>query len=278
MALAHCSDNLFFKISLAEWSLHRSLQKGEISNLDFPRIARTRYNIDAIEYVSVFFQDKADDKEYLQQLKDSCRKYNVISLIIMVDDEGNIGHIDQAERHIAVKKHLKWIRAANFLGCHSIRVSLQGEGCKESLKKAAVDGLTILCDYAELFDINVIVENRLGLSSDAEWLADIIQRVNKSNCGTFPDFGNFGQHNKYKGVEQLMPFAKGVSGKSYDFDDNGDETTIDYLKMLQIIKNLNYDGYIDIEYEGQRLTEDDGIKATKELLLKAGKYLQVKMN
>jgi sugar phosphate isomerase/epimerase len=278
MAQANYNENLFFKISLAEWSLHRSLKRGEITNLDFPRIARTRYNIDAVEYVSVFFHDKADDIEYLQQLKDSCEKYNVLSLLIMVDDEGNVADTNQAERHIAVKNHLKWVRAASFLGCHSIRVSIQGEGCKDNIKRAAVDGLTILCDYAELYQINVIVENHLGLSSDAEWLSDIIKKVNKPNCGTLPDFGNFDQYNKYKGVEELMPFAKGVSGKSYDFDDLGNETTIDYMKMLNIIKKLNYCGYIDIEYEGQRLTEDDGIIATKQLLLKAGRCLEVNMN
>jgi len=278
MSQPNCNENIFFKISLTEWSLHKSLEKGEITNLDFPRIARNRYNIDAIEYVSVFFHDKADDKAYLQQLKDSCNKYNVTGLLIMVENEGNISSTDQAERHIAVKNHFKWIRAASFLGCHSIRVCLQDQGCKNTVKKAAIDGLSILCDYAELFSINIIVENQIGYAADSEWFSDIIRMVNKPNCGTFPDFGFFGTNCKRKEIEKLMSFAKSINGKSFDFDDSGNETTFDFIKMLNLIKSLNYNGYIDIDYHGNRLTEDDGIMATKQLLLKAGQCLEAKMN
>jgi hypothetical protein len=278
MSKANCNENIFFKISLAERSLHKSLEQNKITNLDFPRIARTRYNIDAIEYVSTFFQDKADDIAYLQQLKDSCHKYRVTGLLIMVENEGNISSTDQAERHIAVKNHLKWVRAASFLGCHSIRVCLLDQGCKNTVKKAAIDGLSILCDYAELFNINIIVENQIGYSSDNEWLTDVIRKVNKPNCGTFPDFGFFGKNFKQKEMEQLMSFAKSINGKSFDFDDSGNETTFDFLKMLHMIKNLNYNGYIDIDYHGNRLTEDDGIMATKHLLLKAGQTIEAKMN
>jgi sugar phosphate isomerase/epimerase len=267
----NAADSLFFKISLAEWSLHRALQNGEITNLDFPKIAKQNYDIDAVEYVNLFFKDKAEDTVYLSQLKNECTKYGVKSLLIMIDGEGNLADTNAVSREQAIKNHYKWIKAAQFLGCHSIRVNAAGNGTADEVKKAAIDGISKLCNYAAQYNINVIIENHWGYSSNGQWLTDIIKQVNKSNCGTLPDFGNFDTYDRYKGVEEMMPFAKGVSGKSYNFDTNGNETKIDFFKMLSIVKKAGYTGYIDVEYEGDRLSEDEGIKATKALLIKAAK-------
>jgi sugar phosphate isomerase/epimerase len=254
------------KVSLAEWSLHRSLEKGEMTNLDFPRLSKTVYNIDAVEYVSSFFKDKAEDKGYLKKLKAECRKYGVKSLLIMIDGEGNLADTNKAVRDKTIQNHRKWIKAAKFLGCHSIRVNVRGEGSMDAVGKAAVDGLSRLSNLAKPTKINIIVENHGGYSSNGKWLSDIIKTVNKSNCGTLPDFGNFYEYDRYQGVQDMMPFAKGVSGKSYDFDTKGNETKIDYARMLDIVRKSGYKGYIDVEYEGSRLSEDEGIKATKAML------------
>jgi len=257
-----------FKISLAEWSLNKSLFKKTITNMDFPRIAKETYGLDAVEYVSTFFRDKAEDMEYLTNLKKECEKYGVKSLLIMVDGEGNLADTSLAARTKAVENHYKWVKAAKFLGCHSIRVNAGGRGTMGQTQAAAIDGLGRLSAYAADYGINVIVENHGGNSSYGKWLAEIMKAVNRPNCGTLPDLGNFYEYDRYKGVTELMPFAKGVSAKTHDFDENGNETQIDYVKMMKIIYDSGFRGYIDVEYEGTKLSEDEGIKATIALLNK----------
>jgi len=262
------AQNPRFQISLAEWSLHRALWGKKTTNLDFPGITKTEYGLDAVEYVSTFFMGKGEDTEYLTQLKDSCEKYGVKSLLIMVDGEGNLADTSLAARTKAVENHHKWVKAAKFLGCHSIRVNAAGRGTMGQTQAAAIDGLSRLCDYAAEYGINVIVENHGGNSSIGKWLAEIMKEVNKPNCGVLPDLGNFQEYDRYRGVTELMPYAKGVSGKTYDFDENGMETRIDYEKMMKIISDSGYKGYVDVEYEGNKLSEDEGIKASIKLLNK----------
>jgi sugar phosphate isomerase/epimerase len=258
-----------FKISLAEWSFHVALGKGEMTNLDFPRIAKTKYNLDAVEYVSTFFKGKSEDTGYLTSLKDSCTKYGVKSLLIMVDAEGNLADTSATVRQKAVENHYKWVKAAQFLGCHSIRVNAAGRGTMGQVQLAAIDALTKLSDYAAKYNINVIVENHGGNSSIAKWLVEIMKVVNRPNCGTLPDLGNFYEYDRYQGVKEMMPYAKGVSGKTHDFDQDGNETQIDYPKMLKIIADSGFKGYIDVEYEGTKLSEDAGVKASIALVQKA---------
>ena len=258
-----------FKISLAEWSLHRALWNGKtITNLDFPRIAKKTYDLDAVEYVSTFFKGKGEDQAYLTALKDSCTKYGVKSLIIMIDGEGNLADTSLAVRTKAVENHYKWVKAAKFLGCHSIRVNAAGRGTMGQMQAAAIDGLTKLSTYAADFGINVIVENHGGNSSIGKWLVEIMQTVNKPNCGTLPDLGNFYEYDRYKGVADMLPYAKGVSGKTHDFDAAGNETQIDYARMMKVIADSKYSGYIDVEYEGNILSEDEGIKVSIALVKK----------
>ena len=266
VTLASSAQEPRFKISLAEWSLNKSLFKKTITNMDFPRIAKETYGLDAVEYVNQFFKDKAEDTQYLTQLKNECEKYGVKSLIIMVDGEGNLADTSATARNKAVENHYKWVKAAKFLGCHSIRVNAAGRGTMGQMQAAAIDGLTKLSTYAADYGINVIVENHGSNSSYGKWLAEIMKSVNKPNCGTLPDLGNFYEYDRYKGVTELMPYAKGVSAKTHDFDANGNETQIDYEKMMKIIADSGFKGYIDVEYEGTKLSEEEGIKATIALL------------
>jgi len=230
-------ESPIFKISLAQWSLHRHLFTNRIeSNLDFLIIAHNQFEIDAVEYVNQFFPDKAEDIKYLKELKNRSDSVGVKNLLIMCDNEGNLGAKCKTERNQAVLNHYKWIDAAKFLECHSIRVNALGDGTPEEQKDQMVESLSKLAEYAEERKIHMIIENHGKLSSNAVWLSEVIKKVNNPLIGTLPDFGNFPEGiNIYESVEKLMPFAKGVSAKSYDFDGNGNETTIDYERMLQIV-------------------------------------------
>ena len=279
-AEAASASELFFKISLAEWSLHKALFAEEMTNLDFPVMAKNDFGIDAVEYVNIFFKDKAEDAAYLSQLNTICNDNGVSNVLIMCDGEGNLGDSDEAKRNEAVENHYKWVEAAKTLGCHSIRVNARGTGTDEEVATAAIDGLGRLSEFAKDFDINVIVENHGGISSDGKWLSNVISSVGMANCGTLPDFGNFciesnedgciNEYDRYLGVKELMPFAKGVSAKSHDFDENGDEIHTDYTKMLKVVKEAGYRGHIGIEYEGTEDSENMGIMKTKTLLEKVG--------
>lgn len=266
-----------FRISLAEWSLHRALYARTLDHLDFAKTAKHDYGVDAVEYVNSFFKDKATDSAYLAQMKQRCADLGVRSLLIMCDGEGALGDADETARKQAVENHHKWVEAAKFLGCHSIRVNAASSGSRDEQMKLAADGLRRLTEFGAQHEINVIVENHGGLSSDGSWLAGVIKLVDHPRCGTLPDFGNFcldwsrstepdAWYDRYKGVSEMMPFAKAVSAKSHEFGPEGDETRTDYLRMLKIVLDAGYRGYIGIEYEGDALPEPEGIRATKRLL------------
>lgn len=263
-----------FKISLAEWSFHKALLANEMTNLEFP-VKTRELGMDGAEYVNQFFKDKARDEKYLAELKKIAKNEGVTNVLIMCDGEGMVGAPEKEERIKTVDNHKKWIDAAAFLGCHSIRVNAGSQGSYEEQQKFAADGLHMLCEYGDTKKINVIVENHGGLSSNGEWLEGVMKMVDHKRVGTLPDFGNFTinretgeEFDRYKGVELLMPFAKGVSAKSYAFDSQGNETKIDFYRLMKIVKDSGYTGYVDVEYEGSELSERDGIIATKKLLEK----------
>jgi sugar phosphate isomerase/epimerase len=264
-----------FRISLAQWSLHRALRAGALDPLDFARAARADYGLEAIEYVSTFYKEKVRDAAYVAEMKRRAAGEGVASLLIMVDGEGLIGDPDAAARRTSVENHHQWVAAAKTLGCHSIRVNAGSRGSREEQAKLAADGLRRLTEHAAPSGINVIVENHGGLSSDGTWLAGVIASVGHERCGTLPDFGNFqtapGEwYDRYKGVRELMPYAKAVSAKSNDFDDQGNEVHTDFRRMLAIVLDAGYRGWIGVEYEGEKLPEPEGIRKTKALLEKWG--------
>lgn len=274
-AQAQSSQSPIYKISLAEWSFHKALFGNEMNNLDFPRKAR-ELGIEGVEFVNQFFKDKAQDEKYLAELKNICNNEGITSVLIMCDGEGELGNPDEAARLKAVENHYKWIDAAKYLGCHSIRVNAQSQGSYEEQQKLAADGLSRLGEYGKENNISVIVENHGGLSSNGEWLAGVMKMVNAEHVGTLPDFGNFciertqngckEEYDRYKGVTELMPYAKGVSAKSHDFNEQGQETHTDYERMMKIVLDAGYRGFVGIEYEGSNISEQEGVIATRKLL------------
>ncbi|MEQ1894997.1 MAG: sugar phosphate isomerase/epimerase family protein [Planctomycetota bacterium] len=262
-----------FDLSLAEWSLNRRLHAGELDARDFAPLARAEWDFAAVEHVNTFFMDKAEDGAYLDDMKRRADDAGVRSLLIMCDAEGELGDADDGARRRAVENHHKWIRAAHHLGCHSIRVNAGGQGSRAEVSKRAADSLHALATYGDTLAIDVIVENHGGYSSDGAWLAATIRAADHPRAGTLPDFGNFHLGNgewydRYKGVEELMPFARGVSAKSHEFDAAGNETKTDYRRMLPIVLAAGYHGFIGVEFEGDGVSEQEGIRLTRDLLLR----------
>lgn len=272
------AKKLFFKISLGEWSFHKQLQAGTLNNLDFPAKAKNEFGVDAVEYVNVFFMDKAKNQSYLTELRNRCKDVGVSSRIILCDGLGDLADTDPGQRTKSIENHFPWVDAAHFLGCDSIRVNCAGKGTEAEVASAGIDGLNRLSEYASKAKLNVLVENHGGFSSNAKWTASVIRSVNKRNCGTLPDFDNFdisetNWYDRYQGVTELMPFAKYVSAKTVDFDAEGNCTETDYVRMLTIVKAAGYRGYLGAEYEGDKFSEEEGVKATLRLLRKVGEQL-----
>ena len=258
-----------FRISLAQWTLVQDLRSGKIDNLDFAKVT-AEHKIEGLEYVNTFFMDKAKDRKYLRQMKQRAADHGVQSLIVMCDREGNIGDPDDTKRNRTVENHRKWIDAAKFLGCHSIRVNAGSSGTWDEQVKLAADGLAKLTEHGAAAGLNVIVENHGGLSSNGKWLSTVIKQVGHERCGTLPDFGNFRisrdgeSYDSYRGIAELMPFAKGVSVKDYGYDDEGNRVKIDFVKMLRIVLKSGFRGFCGIEYGGYK-----GLDASRRALEKA---------
>jgi len=276
------------KIGLAQWSFHRALRSKKLDNLDFAKTAKEKFDISVVEYVNVFFSDKVNNKEYLNEMISRSVDIGVKNSLIMIDGEGSLGDSNERKRNKAIDNHKKWVEAANYIGCNHIRVNAAGNGSEDEVSKYASDSLQKLGDFSKDFKINIIVENHGGYSSDAQWLVGVIKNTERKNVGTLPDFGNFCvksrpnklsswgglsgcavEYDKYKGVKEMLPYAKSVSAKSINFDDQGSSIEIDFYKMMKIVKQSGYSEYVSIEYEGNSHSEEEGIRLTKKLMLDA---------
>ena len=267
-AIASAKVQSKLRISLAQWTINRDIRSGKVDNLDFAKVA-SDHGIKAIEYVNQFFMDKAKDKAYLGEMKKRAADLGVKSLLIMCDREGNLGETDKARRGKAVDNHRKWLDAAEFLGCHSIRVNARSFGTWEEQVKLAADGLAKLTDLGAKQSLNVIVENHGGLSSNADWLAEVIAKVDHPRCGTLPDTGNFRikpgeSYDSYRGVKKLLPWAKGLSVKDMAWDDKGNSMPLDYVRMFKLVLAEGFSGYCGIEFGGFA-----GLNQSRETLQKA---------
>ena len=270
MAASKQEPKELFKISLAEWSLNRTLRAGKMTNLDFPRVAKRDFNIDCIEFVDQFFADKAKDKSYLADLKKRAEDEGVKMGLIMIDTTGDLGAADDTKRKENVEKTFAWIDAAKYLGCQTVRINARGPGSGDELRARIVESGSKLADHAAPQKINIAIENHGGLSSDPDWLVKTFREINKPNFGSLPDFGNFPDNiDRYNAVEAMMPFAKAVSAKAMKFGPDGECTETDYRRMMRIVRDHGYHGYVGVESStGGTGEEGDAIKKTRDLLLK----------
>jgi sugar phosphate isomerase/epimerase len=277
------SGKLFFKLSLAEWSFHKALFDKKMDNLDFAAKARG-LGFEGLEYVNSFFIDKAKDKAYLKEMNSRAAAEGLKNVLIMIDREGNLAETDNKKRLQGIENHYKWVEAAHFLGCHAIRVNLRGGKDKSEALKTSIDSLNRLSDFAKGSNINILVENHGGFSSNGDWMTQVFTQVKNKNTGTLPDFGNFcitrdkdhqctKEYDRYKGMQQLLRFAKAVSAKSHVFDAQGNEREIDYFRIMKMVKEVGYKGFVGVEFEGSEVSEEKGIELTRDLLIRAGKQL-----
>lgn len=286
----------FFKLSLAQWSIHRMILQDGTDPYTFAEKAKA-WGFEGLEYVSQLYRNTLEPagyspeamQEFVDKSNAEAAKHGLTNLLIMIDGQGDLATSDEAARIAAVENHYKWVDAAAAMGCHSIRVNLSGSSDPAEWVPNSVDGLKRLATYGQEKGINIIVENHGGLSSNGQMLAEVMTQVGMDNCGTLPDFGNFcirrndpadygsgcaEMYDIYQGVTELMPFAKAVSAKAHDFDAQGNETQIDYVRMMQIVKDAGYTGFVGVEYEGNDLGETEGILATRDLLLKAAESMK----
>jgi L-ribulose-5-phosphate 3-epimerase len=285
-------EALPYLISLSQWSLHKRLlgrrlpawrkalrfvrdilrneeaPRGvEMNALDFPIVARREFDLSAIDYIGYFYAPHLRKASYMRELRARADGEGVRSLLVTCADEGPIGHLDAKRRNRIAGAHLKWMDMAAYLGCHSITVRAESTGTREEQAGRVTEGLRALAERAAPHGLNVLVENHFGFSSESTWIKDVMARADSANLGMLPDWGNFATDSDiYAEVAGMMPLARAVSAKCYDFDANGQEATIDFPRLIRIIKDANYCGYLGIEYEGHRLSDADGIKACKALL------------
>ena len=280
LTLAKNKSDLLFKISLAEWSVNRLLFSKQLDHLDFPLEAK-KHGIQAVEYVNQFFMDKAQDQTYLKEMNTRCENEGITQVLIMVDREGMLGARSDADRKEAVEKHKKWIEAAKFLGCHTVRVNgysdiawSENPADATEASKLVTDGIRQLCEFAAPYGTHIVIENHGGFSSNGKWLAETIRNVQHPLAGTLPDFGNFRigavdgnqvSYDSYRGVVELMPLATGVSLKPKVWDDAGNESELDYERMMKIVLSHDYHGYVGIEH-GERDREWESIVEIREIL------------
>ncbi len=271
------------QISLAQWSLNRSFRDGSLNANDFATIAMEKYGIHACEYVNGFYTEQVNDEKFWNLMKSRSDLAGVSNKVFMVDDEGDLGISNEKERKQSVENHYKWIHAASLLGCATMRVNAFGDPDREIYRGSIIDAMSQLAEYAAPLGINIVIENHGLFSSDAALIAGIIKEVNLPNFGSLPDFGNWclsakwgttqfeceKAYDRYQGVAELLPFAKAVSAKSYNFNSKGEDTKIDFYRMMKLVKESDYDGYIGIEYEGEEKSEHEGILLTKALMAKA---------
>jgi sugar phosphate isomerase/epimerase len=297
---AERSKELFFQIALSQFSFAGEFWTKQLDNLDFAAKSK-ELGIRGLDYCSMFFADKAKDTAYLNEMKKRAADAGCYNLRIMIDNEGVLGDLDQTKRVKAIENHYKWMDAAAIIGCPMIRVNVEGEGDPKDVAKAAVDSLGRLIEYGKKQQTDVIVENHVGISCNGAWLAGVMKELNNPHGGTLADFGNFcinrtkpetndiagwmktkclEEYDRYKGIEEIMPYAKGVHAKTHLFDGSGNDLETDFYKMFKIIKKSGFTGWVSIEYEGglikmyskdsKYLDDYAGVAATKVLVEKAG--------
>jgi len=260
-----------FKISLAEWSFHRAINSRLITNMDFPRIAREQFGIEGLEFVNQLWE--APIQDYVTRLKRRMNDTGTKGVLLMCDGEGLMGHSDRAVRMKAAQNHRKWVDIAAELGCHAIRTNMYSDlhpktdAEIETMLGYCSESFHDLCGYSKAAGLSVLIENHGGVSSDPDVVVRLMRKVDLPNFGTLPDFGNFPKEiDRYEAIRKLMAYAKGVSFKCWDFGPDGNETTLDVPRIMKIVRDAGYHGYVGIEYEGQRLSEWEGVAAAKRLL------------
>lgn len=267
---------------LAQWSFNKETFKGEMNTLDFINVAG-ELGFEGVEYVNQFFLDKVEDTEFLDGLKAAAKKANVKSTLLMIDKAGVLGDSDPEKRKDAVEQHKKWMDAAARLDCPTIRVNAHGDGTAQEMMDAVESSVKELSNYGKSIGVGVIIENHGMHSSDGKWLSELVGKVVPYGAGSLADFDNWciereggalwgapciKEYDRYQGMKELLPTAKSVSVKAFEFDKDGYPIRTDFKKMFQLIHDAQYDEYLAIEFEGHDMPGLEGVKKTFEIAKK----------
>jgi len=268
-----------FKVSIAPWSLTRK-PYGEndpdgIHFLDYPLVAR-ELGFEAIEHDNLHYPGDLPNDKHLAKMKQRTEEAGVTNTLILCGALGDIADSRKSRRKKANFNYERWIEAAQFLGCHQVRVV-----CSDHIDidwdekmKLTVEAVSKLADFAQGHSIELLIENHNGYTSNPNWLVEMIQKVNRPNCGILGDFTEWRIEQNpdvlypdpYKGYEILAPYVKSVGAKSTTFDVLGNELVTDYPRMFEILNKVGYQGYIAVEYFGNDLPRRKGTTMTKELV------------
>ena len=251
------------RLSLAEWSLRREILDFQPRHLELARVAKDVFGLDAIEYRSTFFADKATDFGYLGEMKKRQEDLGVRAVLIEVENEGPLGAQEDWDRWTAIDAHFKWLAAAAFLGCESVSVPAEGLVRGAPYLDWMADSLQRLGGIAKPYGINVLVANRVGLACDGSWMAKLMDRTAVPWVGAHPHVGNVDlgggkAYPRYQGVEEMMPFAKALSVR-------GGSSEIEFGKIAKLAAESNYARYVGIEWDGAG-DPREGTKRTIELV------------
>jgi L-ribulose-5-phosphate 3-epimerase len=237
------------EISLAAWSLVRSFRNGKWKLVDLPRICRENLGIGALEFVNQFFENPV--LQYLQTVKRAGKQYEVKFVRIMVDGEGEMAAVEKKDRLASARAHRKWVDIAYELGCADIRCNMRGgtpdwKNDKDLVKRAA-EAFNDLLEYARPANIDILIENHGGASSDPDTLVAVMKAVNNPHFGTLPDYGNVNLgDDRYEVMRKILPYAKGVSVKAA-WTADGNNVFGDLEKLIKITQESGFHGFWGIE-------------------------------
>ena len=257
----------WLKFAVQQYSFNRQLKSGELDMLDYPKTVVEGTGIKALEYFNGHMEEKASDTAFFKEIRKRTDDLGAVNTMILCRSKSALDSPDAAERSASVESYKPWLEAMKILGGLCIRVDVRSPGDAEEQKQHAVAGLQKLTEVADKeFELDIVVENHGNHSSNGAWVADVMKKVGLENCGTLPDFQNFTDYDPYQGVKEMMPWAKIVCAKSKKFDESGNEVNVDYRRMLKIVKDSGFKGYIGIEFEGHDVDPVSGINATKKLI------------
>ena len=260
-------ESAWLKLAVQQYSFNRQLRSGELAMIDYPRTVVKGTGIKALEYYNGHMEEKARDTGFFEEVRKRCDDLGAVNTMMLCKSKDALDSPDPEIRASAIEGYRPWLDATKILGGQYIRVDVRSDGDPDEQKKHAADGLTALCEVAgSEYELGIVVENHGGHSGNGKWVAELMETVALDNCGTLPDFQNFKEYDPYMGIEEMMPYAKIVCAKAKAFDEAGNEINVDYRRMLKIVKDSGYTGYIGIEFEGHGVDPIAGINLTKELI------------
>jgi L-ribulose-5-phosphate 3-epimerase len=245
-------------ISLAQWALVEEVRAGKWKTLDFPRIAREDFGIDGIEFVNTLFESPTT-MNYLNTMKKNAADHGVTCVLIMCDAEGDACAPTKETRRQFEINHRKWIDAAQYLGCHSIRINCIGPKNvnKEEALKWSAETCSMMMEYAIPAGISVLIENHGGVSNDADFMVALMKEVNSRYLGILPDWRQpGGDFDNVEFLRKTLPYAGGMSFRNQPTE----ELT---ARMIKLAHETGFRGWYGIESSGR-----EAVKISKQLLLK----------